>query len=332
MSSSPDVSVVLSVRNGGTDLAAAVESILTQTFGNFELIAINNGSTDGTAAFLDGLTDSRVRVYHQADAGLAAALNRGIALARGRYIARQDHDDLALPTRIEKQVRFLDAHPDYALIGTRADIWVGDRATGRFLDHPVEDAAIRFELLFDSRFVHSSVMIRKAALATVGVYSTDPVRQPPEDYELWSRIARRYRVANLPELLTIYREVPGSMSRESAHPFREKLVLLSAENFAAATGLSQPAAIHFQLARLVHGVPDPVPTDTELGTMHVILEQAAGSIAEGPLTADLRRRLAAWKRTLDQRARPRKPRLRRIRAVARRVRDGLTWFRPSVRH
>src|SRR5882757_7013105 len=138
MSLSPDVSVVLSVRNGGADLPKAVETIFAQTFTNFELIAIDNGSTDQTAGFLDGITDQRVRVYHQADAGLAAALNRGISLARGRYIARQDHDDWAERTRLEKQVRFLDQHPDHGLVGTRAEIWIGDRATGRFHDHPVE--------------------------------------------------------------------------------------------------------------------------------------------------------------------------------------------------
>ena len=104
MSTSPAVSVVLSVRNGGSDLPKALETILNQSFRDFELIAINNGSTDGTHEFLDQITDSRVRVYHQEDAGLAAALNRGISLARGRYIARQDHDDWALPNRIEQQV------------------------------------------------------------------------------------------------------------------------------------------------------------------------------------------------------------------------------------
>ena len=92
----PVVSVVLSVRNGGTDLAKAINSILTQSFADFELIVINNGSTDGTAALLDGLGDPRVRVVHQEDMGFPAALNRGIALARGRYIGRQDHDDLAI--------------------------------------------------------------------------------------------------------------------------------------------------------------------------------------------------------------------------------------------
>src|SRR5258708_16906006 len=109
MSLAPDVSVVLSVRNGGADLPRAVATILAQTFVNFELIAIDNGSTDETAAFLDGIEDPRVRVYHQADAGLAAALNRGISPARGRYIPPHDHDDSALPTPLEQQVRVLHA-------------------------------------------------------------------------------------------------------------------------------------------------------------------------------------------------------------------------------
>src|ERR1700743_975142 len=158
MSQTPTVSVVLSVRNGGSNLPKALETILNQSLSDFELIVINNGSTDGTREFLDQLTDPRLRVYHQEDRGLAAALNRGISLARGRYVARQDHDDWALPTRIEQQVRFLDANPEYALVGTRAEIWVGNHPSGRFHDHPTDDAALRFELLFNNPFVHSSVM------------------------------------------------------------------------------------------------------------------------------------------------------------------------------
>src|SRR3984885_3466498 len=180
MSSNPTVSVVLSVRNGGSDLAPAPATILKQSFADFELIAINNGSTDGTREFLDQIADPRVRAYHQEDMGLAAALNRGISLAQGRYIARQDHDDLALPSRIAKQVAFLDAHPEHGLVGTRADIWVGDTPSGRFHDHPTEDDILRFDLLLNNPFVHSSVMIRKSALDHVGGgYTTDPARQPP---------------------------------------------------------------------------------------------------------------------------------------------------------
>ena len=247
----PRVSVVLSVRNGAVDLPKAIDTILTQTFTDFELIAINNGSSDGTAAVLDRLRDPRLRVFHQDDMGLAAALNRGIGLARGQYIARQDHDDWAKPTRLEKQVAFLEANPDCALVGTRAEIWVGDRKTGRAHDHPTDNAALQFELLFDNPFVHSSILLRKSALDVVGCYSTDPARQPPEDYELWSRIARRYRVANLPERLTIYREVVNSMSRKPSASFVDKIVAISAENLAAAAGATPPVLFTGILRRSV---------------------------------------------------------------------------------
>src|SRR6516225_5378072 len=166
---SPLVSVVLPVRNGAADLPKAIDTILAQTFTDFELIVVNDGSTDGTAAVLDAIRDPRVRLVHQESTGLARALNRGISLARGRYIARQDHDDWALPNRIEKQVAFLDANLDYGLVGTRAEVWIGDSPTGRFHDHPSDDADLRFALLFNNYFVHSSVMMRKAALDEVGV-------------------------------------------------------------------------------------------------------------------------------------------------------------------
>jgi glycosyltransferase involved in cell wall biosynthesis len=263
----PRVSVVLSVHNGAADLPKAIDTILTQTFTDFELIAINNGSTDGTATVLDGLRDPRLRIIHQDDMGLAAALNRGIALARGQYIARQDHDDWAKPTRLEKQVAFLDAHPDCALIGTRAEIWVGDRKTRRAHDHPIDDAALQFELLFDNPFVHSSILVRKSALDVVGCYSIDPARQPPEDYELWSRIARRYRVANLAERLTIYREVPNSMSRKRSAAFVDKIVAISAENIATAAGVAAPGAVHRDIAAFSHRAFGRVSSNPDVENM-----------------------------------------------------------------
>jgi Glycosyl transferase family 2 len=289
MKSTPDVSVVLSVRNGGTDLPKAVETILAQTFTNFELIAINNGSTDGTRSYLDGIKDPRVRVFHQADAGLAAALNRGISLAQGRYIARQDHDDLVDPSRIAKQVEFLDAHLDHGLVGTRAEIRIGDKPDGRYHDHPVEDHILRFDLLFNNPFVHSSVMMRKAALDHVGVYATDPARQPPEDYELWSRIARHYRVANLPERLTVYREVPSSMSRESAEPFLEKLVTISSENLAYATGAAMPRQVHIDIAALVHGAAAQVSPKPDLAAMSAVIAEAGRRIGGAALAKRIAR-------------------------------------------
>jgi glycosyltransferase involved in cell wall biosynthesis len=292
MNSTPDVSVVLSVRNGGADLPKAVKSILAQTFTNFELIAIDNGSTDGTRSYLDSITDLRVRVFHQDDRGLAAALNRGISLARGRYIARQDHDDLADPSRLAKQVAFLDAHPQHALVGTRAEIWIRDTPSGRFHDHPAVDEILQFVLLFNNPFVHSSVMMRKLALDHVGGYTTDPARQPPEDYELWSRIARHHRVANLPERLTVYREVPSSMSRAGSQPFLEKLVTISSENLAYAAGGAKPQQVHIDIAALVHGAEARLSQKPDVKAMCAVIAEAGYRIGHGKPGSELARRIA----------------------------------------
>jgi len=292
MKSNPDVSVVLSVRNGGADLPKAIGSILAQSFTDFELIAINNGSTDGTRSYLDSITDPRVRVFHQADAGLAAALNRGISLAQGRYIARQDHDDLANPARIGKQVAFLDANPEHGLVGTRAEIWVGDRPSGRFYDPPTEDQILKFDLLFNNPFVHSSVMMRKSALDQVGVYTTDKARQPPEDYELWSRISRRYRVANLAERLTVYREVSTSMSRAGERPFLEKLVTISSENLAYATGATAPQQVHVDIASLIHHAPARVSQSPDVKAMFAVIAEAGQRIGGGKPGPELARKIA----------------------------------------
>lgn len=327
----PTVSVVLSVRNGGVDLPKALETILTQSFTDFELIAINNGSTDGTREFLDQIADPRVRVYHQEDQGLAAALNRGISLARGRYIARQDHDDWALPTRIAQQVAFLDANPDHALVGTRAEVWVGNSPTGRFHDHPTEDGDLRFALLFNNYFVHSSVMMRKAALDQVGVYTTDRSRQPPEDYELWSRIARRFRVANLPERLTIYREVPTSMSRDGVNPFMEKLILISAENLAAAsTGVPEPQPVHRDIACLAHGQPDKMSRDADIEAMCAAIVMAGKSIFGDRSFDPDSDPVAFWCRNLRHHFAIHRYKLKGAQTVVRSVRTALRRFGLSI--
>ena len=112
-------------------------------------------------------TDPRIRFLTQTNRGLAATLNRGIQHAQARYIARQDQDDVSWPKRIGKQVAFLDAHPDCALVGTWAQIWKGRTPTERIHAHPSENAQLKFELLLNNPFVHSSAMIRKEALDCV---------------------------------------------------------------------------------------------------------------------------------------------------------------------
>ena len=273
------------VYNAEAYLREAIESLLYQTFQDFELLIINDGSTDRSEAIIAGVVDPRIRLVSQTNQGLAAALNRGIQLAQGRYLARQDADDLSLPARLERQVAFLDANPDHGLIGTWAEIWSERTRTGRYHRHPVHDDILRFNLLFDSFFVHSSVMIRKDLFDVVGMYATEQDRQP-EDFELWSRIVRngRFKVANIPEVLVVYREVPTSICRTGMNPFLDRIVTISAENIAWASklGADDPGAT--DLAAIVHGAAHRISPRADFGRIRSILHAAAGIAGNPPFT------------------------------------------------
>lgn len=224
------VTAVVPVYGGEQTLAGALRSVLTQSLDELEVIVLDDGSPDASWRIACEIEDDRLITVQHPNRGLAATLNRGVGLAKGRYIARQDQDDLVLAGRLEKQFMFLEAHPDVAMVGTWAQIYSGDIPTERYHKHPCSSEVLKLELLFDNPFVHSSMMIRADVLHEVGGYCEDKARQPPEDYELWSRIARCHRVANLPEVLTVYREIPGSMSRTGPSPFLENVIRIASEN------------------------------------------------------------------------------------------------------
>jgi glycosyltransferase involved in cell wall biosynthesis len=199
--STPRVSVVLPVRDGAAHVAAAVESILGQTLADLELLVVDDGSTDATPAVLAGVRDARCRVLTVAAAGTAAALNHGIAHARGPLIARMDADDVALPERLARQLAFLERHADVGVLGTG---WREQGPGGDVVEvapPPADDAAIRRVLPRRNPMAHPTVVMRRAAGDAVGWYDARlPVVQ---DYDLWLRLASRTRFANLPEPLLI---------------------------------------------------------------------------------------------------------------------------------
>ena len=227
----PRVSVLLPVYNGDRFLRESIDSILAQDFSDFELIVINDGSSDDSGAIIKGYRDDRIRYVVQDNQGLPAALNRGLEMANGDILVRQDQDDISLPERISRQVRRLDEDETLALVGSWAEIIdETDMPDGRVHRHPTELAALRLESMFNTPFVHSAVAIRKCTLTSLRGYSTDPHRQPPEDFELWSRLLRFANATNIPEVLVRYREVSTSMSRVMRRYFVERMVRLSAEN------------------------------------------------------------------------------------------------------
>jgi len=225
----PLISVILPVYNGALYLREAIESILNQTYTNFEFIIINDGSKDNSEEIIKSYNDNRIIYISQKNIGLAATLNIGIKISKGKYIARMDQDDISLPERFEKQIDFLEKNKDYDILGTWAKIFP-DKTNKRFHKHPTDNIKLKYFLLFNNPFVHSSVMIRKSVFEKIGLYSEDKNRQPPEDYELWSRIARVSKIANIPEVLLNYREVSTGMSNDKLNPFLEKVKIISLEN------------------------------------------------------------------------------------------------------
>jgi glycosyltransferase involved in cell wall biosynthesis len=205
----------MSVHDGRPYLTQAVQSLLGQTFEDFEFIIINDGSSDGSRAVLERFAerDNRVRLVHQTNRGLTASLNRGLELARGTYIARMDDDDISRPDRFERQVRFLEANPDVGVLGG------GTRVideTGEPVDYwmpPAKHGHITWRLLFNACFTHPSVMVRRSLLQELGGYA-DWARCS-QDHELWTRAAQETRLAALPDELIQFRRSEGSITATS---------------------------------------------------------------------------------------------------------------------
>ena len=206
------VSVVMAVFDGERYIREAIDSILGQSFRDFEFIIINDGSTDNTAGILQQYAqlDERLLVFQQENRGLIAALNRGCGQARGKYIARLDADDVSVPDRFEKQVDFLDRHPAVAVLGGAIKLINPKGALIGEWRYPVDDRQIKEELLRTNCLCHPAIMMRKDAFD-----ATEGYRRPfrhAEDYDLWLRMAERFELANLPDILLYYRVHAGQVS------------------------------------------------------------------------------------------------------------------------
>ncbi len=206
----PKVSVMMCVYNGEARILAAVNSVLNQTWADFELVVVDDGSTDDTAVLLQTIPDPRLRVFHQPHRGIPQARNHALAQARGHYLAVLDADDIAAPERLQRQVAYLDAHPQVVVVGSA--YVQEDHLRGRSIPvtPPLTDAAIRRAMLHGNPFCHSTVMMRRTAVNQSGPYAEDfPFVQ---DYELWTRLALTGEMANLPDLLVTRHYHPHNVS------------------------------------------------------------------------------------------------------------------------
>lgn len=226
---SPLISVILPVYNCEKYILDSVGSILNQSYKNIQLIVINDGSSDGTLDKLKTIHDHRVQVIDQHNMGLPCALNEGLKKATGSFIARQDADDISLPSRLEKQVNFLIEHEEYGLIGSPAQFISNDDPLQETSWMSLtNEKALNFFMYFDNPLIHTSVMFKKSVIESIGLYETNLNRQPPEDYEFWLRIIKHWKVRNSQEILVQYRILKTSFSRKISNPFPQ-LSQLSAE-------------------------------------------------------------------------------------------------------
>jgi glycosyltransferase involved in cell wall biosynthesis len=274
----PIVSVVMSVFNGERFLREAMESILDQSFREFEFIVIDDGSTDSCPSILDSYRekDSRVLVYHQENRGLIASLNRGCSIARGKYIARMDADDVSVRDRLRWQVDFMETHPRIAVLGGAVE-WVN--AVGRSLGtyhYPCEDRQIKAAFLRGGCALwHPTVVLRREVFVGAGGYRS--VLVDAEDYDLWLRIGEHFELANLEPVVLKYRIHPDQVSMRKGT--QQALAVLAAQLSASARS---------------SGMPDPLNSISEI-TPEILAALGVGEAKQQNRTVFWRR---DWLRNL----------------------------------
>jgi len=191
------ISVIMSVYNGEAHLTNSIASILNQTFTDFEFIIVDDCSTDSSSEIIRSFKDDRIRVINnETNMGLTKSLNCALKVAHARYIVRQDADDISLPDRFEKQLRYMEKHPEIALVGTSIFVIDDD---GEIIEKRIAAPNPGKTLLKGNRFYHGSVMIKREVLDEIGCYNE--LFKYSQDYELWLRVSKRHKAKNLTEPL-----------------------------------------------------------------------------------------------------------------------------------
>ncbi len=204
----PKVSVLMPVYNTKEEyLRESIESILKQTFTDFEFIIINDGSTNNAKDVILSYQDSRIKYYEQENQGIAATLNRGLDLSQGEYIARMDADDISMPERLKKQTEFLDVHSDISVLGSWCEFFPKQKVM-KYIAEPKYLDFIKF-----CQICHPAVMLRSNILKQYNLKYNSKYKC--EDYELWSRAIKFVKFYNIPEVLLKYRWHENNISKIS---------------------------------------------------------------------------------------------------------------------
>ena len=279
--STPAVSVVMPVYNGERFVVEAAQSILQQTFADFEFLIVDDGSTDGTPQLLADLaaSDRRIKVLRQPrNMGVTEALNTGCRAARGKFVARMDADDVSLPARFERQLAYLAEHPEVSLVGANVQLIDPEGRPGRTKNYPTEPGLVAWLMLFFNSVAHPTVMMRREALVAAGYYPTEWNRV--EDYALFLRLSRTSLLGNLPEVLLNYRAWQGNVSTKAAGEQERNATEVLRETLSQLLGHPVTAAD----ASLLRGLStDRYPsTPSELKTVQALILEMVTAFARRP--------------------------------------------------
>lgn len=275
--SAPAVSVIMAAYNGAALLGETIASLRAQTFEDWELIAVDDCSTDDTAAVLRGIGDPRIRVIESAaNGGPVAARNRAFSEVRGRYVAALDQDDLSLPERLAKQVAYLDAHPDTVLVSTAARLLIDGREIAGNWPRPMTPGLIDWLMLVQNPIVWSSVIFRAEAAQRLDPFER-PAMRYVEDFDLYHRLREFGRLAQIDEELTLYRCHDGGASNQFNAVMRDHAETLLIERHRAWLGDRAPIVagllVRHTMAR------EPVPDGATLDRLFrgiAVLREAFG--------------------------------------------------------
>ena len=251
----PCISVLMPAYNAERHVLQSVQSVLAQTFEDFELLVVDDGSTDRTAEILASIQDRRLRVLrNEPNCGIVGTLNRAMAQARGRYIARIDSDDFCLPTRFAKQARFLDEHPEILLVGTGTFILEHGQMRHDRYRTEADPALVRWRCLVSNPVGHPTMMFRASAVAALGTYLREEFKYA-EDFDFTHRLLRLGDVAVLPENLTIYRLHGLNLTRTRRDEMVAKAGAVLARAYAALLGEDCAAEAALAAEHLMAGTP-----------------------------------------------------------------------------
>ncbi len=235
------VSIIMPVYNGGFHLLEAINSILNQSYSNFEFIIINDASTDDSGKILKKIADNRVKLYSfTKHLGVAKSLNKAISLAKGKFIARMDADDVAYPDRLMYQLNFMKVHPRTVLVGSWVELISDQGVFIRNKSYPILYEQIKRIIISYNPFVHPTLLMKSDIFQTLGGY--DETLNGAEDYDLVLRISKKFEVQNIPKVLLKFRFNISSVTYKNIkqielQSFKARLKALSLYKYSLLQGL-----------------------------------------------------------------------------------------------